>query len=283
MPITNGDFETGDFTGWSTSGDVEITSTKKHAGTYSAQINTQNSYIEQDISPNVAVDDLIAFTLWYYLSFEFSPPIGVEITVRVTYTDESYTDIVHEGTNPEHDTWTQLNILASLTAGKTVDKIRITRSNSMSGWCCIDDVAFTASSASGSGDITITNDGGTLLCQAINWTEVQISEVAIRDVPTRTAGALVDTGTYVLKNRKLKMTVRLTDAQKTMLQAIFDANANCTITAKCETGVAYPRWTYTAWFKNKKLEWRYRKEGSNIVEWLTDLEFICTTFAYETL
>jgi len=116
----------------------------------------------------------------------------------------------------------------------------------------------------------------------IYWNEIQVCNPAIRDVPTREDGAFVDTGTFTLKNRKIRITLRLSDAEKTVMQSLFDENANCAIVVQCETGTDYPRWTYTAWFTDKKLQWKYRKESGTEKPWVVELEFVCTTFAYET-
>lgn len=122
-------------------------------------------------------------------------------------------------------------------------------------------------------DIFIVNAGGTLCCDAIAWKEIQVCKVAVRNIPLRTTGSFVDTGTYTLKNRKLSITIRLSEANKTILQAIFDANVKVTITAG--------DWTYTGWLREKPLEWAYSKTSDGIVRnWIADLGFDIETFSY---
>ncbi|MCK4500092.1 hypothetical protein KAU11_06305, partial [Candidatus Babeliales bacterium] len=101
----------------------------------------------------------------------------------------------------------------------------------------------------------------------------QACKVAVRGVPLRTTGSFVDTGTWTLKNRRLRVEMRLTDANKTTLQAIFDASAVVTITAY--------DWTYTGWFVKKPMIWEYSKNGSGSErEWLVEVEFVLSSFSY---
>jgi len=130
--------------------------------------------------------------------------------------------------------------------------------------------------------ITISNANGTLNCDAIAWSERQTCKVAIRDIPLRQEGSYVDEGTYVLKNRRISMTIRLTDAQKTTLQHIFCSGLVVTITASVGT-TEFPRWEYTAWLRKKPVTYQYSKEdSSNIREWITELEFVVSIFNYYT-
>jgi len=127
--------------------------------------------------------------------------------------------------------------------------------------------------------ITIANAGGTLECDAIAWNEGQICKVAVRDVPLRTTGAFIDTGTYTLKNRKIRTSIRLSDAQKTTLQAIFNQSALVTITA---VQGSKGTWTYTAWLRKKPIMYEY-SNNSAVREWIAELEFdVGTTDGSET-
>lgn len=144
----------------------------------------------------------------------------------------------------------------------------------------IDDVYCYYDLVEGSG-IIIGNSGGNLQTERpIGYSERQACGVAIRGVPLRTTGSFVDTGTWTLRNRRLYMTIRLTGAEKTTLQAIFDATAIVTIVMKT-TSADYPRWTYTAWFEKKPLIYEYSKNGNGSArEWLAELEFVCSAFSY---
>ena len=121
---------------------------------------------------------------------------------------------------------------------------------------------------------------GTLACNAIKWSEGQSCDPVIRQVPLSSDGEFVDTGTFVIDNRKLTITIRLTDTQKDTLNNIFNANAIVTITAKTEDA-SYPRWVYTCWLSEILNEYSYSKEGSNEREWEVELEFYCSSFSYE--
>lgn len=66
--MTNGDFEDGDFTGWSSTagnGSVSVTSAKKHAGTYSAIITSGSSF-NTFISQTIAVTPATGYSVQYY-------------------------------------------------------------------------------------------------------------------------------------------------------------------------------------------------------------------------
>ena len=89
--ITNGGFETGDFTGWSNSGGT-IVSTTVHDGTYSANIHKSGTggpytgYFSQSID----LTNVDKLTFWYYidtnsgqwsLSYYFNAPTSGNIVV----------------------------------------------------------------------------------------------------------------------------------------------------------------------------------------------------------
>jgi hypothetical protein len=115
----------------------------------------------------------------------------------------------------------------------------------------------------------------------ISWSEGQSCDPAMREIPLSSDGELVDTGTFVIDNRILTFTVRLTDAQKDALNTIFNDNAIVTIMQRIESGFDYPRWIYTGWFSRILKEYRYSKEGSDEREWEVELEFYCSSFSYE--
>ncbi len=124
--------------------------------------------------------------------------------------------------------------------------------------------------------IQITNIGGTLNFDAINWNESQTCKVAIRPVPTKTDGSKVDTKTYVLEPKKINIKIRLSDAEKITLETIFNANVTVTITAVTASGT----WTYTAWLEKKPLIYQYAKQGDVTREWITTLNFVSNTYSY---
>ena len=124
--------------------------------------------------------------------------------------------------------------------------------------------------------VSITNAGGTLDCESISWQESQMCEVAIRPVPLKTSGSKVDTKTWVLKPKKINTRIRLSDAEKITLEAIYNANVVVTITAVTASGT----WTYTAWLERKPLIYQYAKQGDATREWITNLSFLSNTYNY---
>ena len=127
--------------------------------------------------------------------------------------------------------------------------------------------------------VTIMGDEELLECDAIDWAESQTCNVAVRNVPLRSTGSFIDTGTYTLKNRKLDMTIRLSDLQKTTLKAIFDQTLTVTVIAVGDKGT----WTYTAWLRNKPIIYEYSKHDNGIVrEWIAELEFDISSFSYKS-
>jgi len=131
--------------------------------------------------------------------------------------------------------------------------------------------------------IKIINAGGTLECDAISWSEEQSCDPAMREIPLNSNGELVDTGTFIISNRKLTFTIRLTDTQKDTLNDIFNENVTIVITAKTELGEDYPCWEYTGWLSKVLKEYSYSKEGSDEREWEIELEFYCSSFYYIAL
>lgn len=127
---------------------------------------------------------------------------------------------------------------------------------------------------------TLENAGGTLLCDILALSESQDCNVAIRGIPTRTLGPLVDTGTFTLKFRRLKITIRFSDVEKTTLQAIFDQNLKVIITIVDNIDVL-TTWQYMGWFVKKPITYAYSKdENDNVKEWVAKLEFDIDEFLF---
>ena len=113
-----------------------------------------------------------------------------------------------------------------------------------------------------------------------NWEEKQSCEPALRDIPLRDLGAHVDTGTYTLKAKTLNIIIRLSDADKTVIQDIFDANSKVNIVIY-DNNEILNKWTYTLWFRSKPLVYEYNElTDTNIREWKADLEFIVESVVY---
>ena len=136
--VTNGSFEIGTLDGWNTTETPEKNSYLTYIGTYSCKLDSANEGIDQVIS-NVKVDDLCQAYLMMLGDYLISPPLGTEITIIITYTDTSTTEIVKETTADEGTSWVKVDILSYLTAGKTINHITIFMSNGVSE-CYIDAV-----------------------------------------------------------------------------------------------------------------------------------------------
>jgi hypothetical protein len=127
--------------------------------------------------------------------------------------------------------------------------------------------------------VLIQNSGGQLYTEALDWNESQTSSPAIRDVPLRTSGQVVDTGTWVLQPRILNVKIRLSDAEKTTLQTIFDANMITTVAAYFDGDSK--RWAYNGWFSKSPLTYELAVDNFSVErKWMVDLEFTVETFDY---
>jgi len=211
---------------------------------------------------DIPVNEVNSFTFW--IKYAWGGSAGFYIIV--TYTDDTHTDITVTE-NPA--SWTQVNYTASLTAGKTISEIRFW--SSTGNPLIVDDFSL---------DYTplvnqFTNGGGTLsFYEIIDWQESQSCSFAIRNVPLRTQGQVVQEGIYVLHVRKVSLQTRLSDDDLIILEEVYEASEMGTLSTV--TG-----WSYTAWLRNRDITWEYAK-GSDGVErpWLATLEFDVEEFEY---
>ena len=121
--ITNGGFETGDLTGFTTTGTVVISSWSPHTGTYDCLLDDYPSLpsIEQDILAikgySISVKCISSMTLWARLDTG-----NGDFTVLITYSDGSTTTIP---LNTILLTYEQFDLLPYLDTSKSVSKINI--------------------------------------------------------------------------------------------------------------------------------------------------------------
>jgi len=128
--ITNGDFETGDTTGWDELGGI-VTTDNPHSGTYCAQIYPSGSRaLIQTLASTPRVECITSFNFWHRR--------GRNSVVLVEYadgTDTGYISIPYS--DPD---WALFDLLPYLTAGKYVT--RITFLNGSVHHLYIDDVSL---------------------------------------------------------------------------------------------------------------------------------------------
>ena len=117
---------------------------------------------------------------------------------------------------------------------------------------------------------TLSNTGGTLTMNAIiDLRERQIFDVAIREVPKRAAGAVVDDSTYLIKPKTIVIKTRLSSAEKTTLQAIINAVEMTTFIAG--------NWVYSVWIKVRRPKYKYIVDDGTLRPWETSITMIVET------
>lgn len=152
--ITNGRFETGDFTGWTIhSGmvsDPEIATSCGHGdppynGTYCCSFGNggdwYGAYIEQEPIKDVPTRCVEEFYFYKYGSHPVSPPAGSKTKITIFYSDDTTTIVNHETSDANDLTWEKIDLKPYLEAEKTITKIRIERDDDYGGWYnCVDEV-----------------------------------------------------------------------------------------------------------------------------------------------
>lgn len=118
---------------------------------------------------------------------------------------------------------------------------------------------------------TILNDVGEIEVKMLEWKESQTCDVAVKPVPLRSGGAVIDSGTYQPRIRKITSKVRLSGTEKTTLKTIMDGVK--------KVSISIGDWIYTAWIKNKEIRYEYVDDGT-LRPWETTLTFDCEDLEY---
>lgn len=133
--ITNGGFETGDFTGWSHDeyNYAKVVTENPYAGTYHCRIDGAG-WIQQDLLKVVPQECLTATSVFgYYYCCERPPHYGTLTTqwrVTLTYTDETTTTIDYSetwGVDGAFTPYSFEDLKTYVEAGKTLKTIKFER------------------------------------------------------------------------------------------------------------------------------------------------------------
>jgi hypothetical protein len=110
----------------------------------------------------------------------------------------------------------------------------------------------------------ISNSGGTLVFERILRLNIhQSCDVAVREVPKRSAGEVLDKGTYIFHLMTIILTTRLTIEEKDTLFAIHDKAEKVTLNiGSCE---------YSAWLEKPDISYVHSKSGTEDRSWKTIL------------
>lgn len=136
--ITNGGFETGDFTGWTKLGTFEVVTYLPYEGTYSARtLRGKTGTISQTFAtpiPVVCFTGTSIFHLYWSGEVGECPVEGSKLQVVIGYTDETSTILNFEfpagEKDPDKPYYYKIDLIPYLEAGKTVESITVT----LEGW-----------------------------------------------------------------------------------------------------------------------------------------------------
>jgi len=254
--IKNRSFENG-WSNWDHSG-FDLSTSDPYHGTYHSWGYSAACFIEQNIGA-VPADEIIEFSIWT----KATGYIGNTIYTLIIY----YTN----GTNTEHDiefgddVWAKSNLKGYLTLGEdlSVERIRIEYQNSY----FFGQFDLVSLKTSYGGSI----DNGTDVAESDMILDVsleQTSDVARRDVPTKSTGEVQDTGTYLMHLMRLTFSMRVSDSGKTDVESMFDSRIVLTV----ELG----KWTFIGWFRDKDVIY----EAEQNKPWLVTLEFDIYSYSY---
>ena len=119
--LKNPSWETGTFANWTVAGNIFIYADPAypvHTGHYSMGTNDDGN-ITQTV--NIAVANITECSIWVYGDFTLG--LGTKITVTFNYSDLTSSQFIHTTNLGESATWVKLDMIGSLTAGKTVVSI----------------------------------------------------------------------------------------------------------------------------------------------------------------
>lgn len=118
----------------------------------------------------------------------------------------------------------------------------------------------------------------TVMGYAIDVNEAQDCNPAVRDLP-HTTSQYLDDATYVLSPRELRITLRLNDREKAVLNQIFayletDFSTNLYTELWLITSDGINAWHYTGFIKEQSSKWEYHIENGRKARWW-EIEISC--------
>jgi len=266
----NRGFETGSLSPWV--GNGVVVSSVQHSGTYSVEMDW-DIYVEQTFDLAIAKAWCSAF------GFYAMGAGSVEVTL---YFSDATSSTASQGVGYPYDEWNYIDVLNWIInpctgeylfpANKKVTKIRIT---SRYGLIHVDDASLLYELISLIITGSVTFESSHVLAAKIT----DASKVAIRDIPRRANGSIIDYGTWTQSPIGLEFEVRVSTPEKVTLESIFNNSAFVTVELNSEVGT----WTFTnAWLTTKKITYEYSKTDDGTERnWKTKIILIAETATYE--
>lgn len=265
--IINGGFEDG-LTGWEYQG-AQIVTDKKYSGTSSCVLfaDSNIAYVRQEMD-DIEIGTINSFGLWH-LFYVYGGSGTYPFTVEIHFTEGG---IIQPSFNATYNTWNYTDLFPMFAYYEIPDTYHISkvvvRAFLSAGWFIyVDDVSL------------IYNNGEMLNCDI---TDVRMSESTVaskRKVINRSDGEVLDYGTWVHNPTQLELTTRLSDAEKTSIEIIFNANSTVYVMLVSDYGV----WSFSGWLKNKSVVYEYSigYNSEDVRPWKFRFEFEITSASFE--
>jgi hypothetical protein len=256
--IINGGFKSGLFDAWTADSGVSI-SAIAHAGSYGCLI--PNTKVISQILPNLNKAETSELTL-------YQKGVGgcATFTIKLTYSDETYTEVTPVTTSD----WSQVDFLSYWSSGKLLVELEIT--NTSGSDLYIDDVSL-KQTASPDRIILQTPTYILTLAHVIKFEEEQVVNPALKTVPLRPEGQVVQTDIYTCEPTELNIMARLTLTEKSTLYQIFNESAKIFITAG--------PWKYIGWLDKKDIRYEHSRESSTVDrDWLAEVLIVVEYIEY---
>lgn len=264
--IMNGTFESADiidetFDGWIITEATPVCSTSPYAGVFCLKL-TNTEHAEQ-IFPEVVVNNVTSFSFYH-------KGVGTSFLAIIYYSDATSNTV----TVSCSATWLNKNLLSSLIAGKTVTKFRIT--NTSGSTIYIDNVSLGQPETPDEVTIQAAYLSSPSLLELSHTTQFEEDleiKPAIKNVPLRTDGQVLEDDTWTEEPIQLSVVSRLTGSEKIILSDILDLNVKVYFRAG--------PWVYIGWVDKKEVKYSLSRESVSIdCDWETSLTIIVEYIQY---